>query len=306
MHILSLLTIPIIFIQMNHGANRRYIVVNEQVTGVVARQRCNALGSTLATLTDQDDLAAFNSAKDAIPGLDQNFGVWIGLRDDANEGTFLWEDGTQCEFPDTITHEWGMNNGQQGVTCIGKGYSDNSDIPSGEEDVLRWGQMEPNNVGAGEDCVEVYSNRDNVDDNARGGAWFNDHECNNDGVIRYFACNALPTTVTCGNIETCLPGDLATESYVTTQLADYATIQYVNDKITGLSASTTINSSNTTPGLFSIDKDTLIIGLLLVNALVIAMATFMCYSMQKKQSTKYARVKSVYSSEEEQENIRLK
>jgi len=71
------------------------------------------------------ELATIHSAEedDAIKGMLKNDGMnyWIGLSDEAEEGTFVWGDGSTLDYS-------GFNMG------------------------------EPNDYGAGEDCVQIRTN----------------------------------------------------------------------------------------------------------------------------------------------------
>ena len=93
-----------------------------------------------------------------------------------------------------------------------------------------------------------------------------------------------------------------------TELASKASAQSVTDldtKLTNLvNDLNSVSTDNATPSLFGIDKDSLIVGLLLINVLVMFTSILICYSSQKPK--RYTPIKAVYSSEEEQENIRLK
>ena len=91
--------------------------------------------------------------------------------------------------------------------------------------------------------------------------------------------------------------------------SNFASAQSVIDldtKITNLvNDLNNVSTDNATPSLlFGIDKDSLIVGLLLINILVMVISIVICYSSQKTK--RYAPVKAIYSSEEEQESIRLK
>lgn len=116
--------------------------------------------------------------------------TWTGLNDRANPGTYVWEDGSTCDF----SGNGGLNTVSGPAEtlaeiCINPGF-DTSAIPVGNEDLMRWGVNEPNNNGGGfaEACGEVY-----VDIDAsvgRGNAWWNDLPCNDPvNWNRAYACN---------------------------------------------------------------------------------------------------------------------
>ena len=146
-------------------------------TGDEAKAYCNSLGLTLATVITSQDLTNLYNAVVAAGG-DLGSSVWIGLRDDAIEGVWRFEDGTSCpESSNLCMGPWDNANGANGP---------------------KWGNGEPNNVDlgpGGEDCGELY-----VDPTSNIYGWINDLPCtpysSTDWRRSNTACNKMVTTTT--------------------------------------------------------------------------------------------------------------
>merc|ERR1719233_325266 len=84
------------------------------MTWEAARDSCNDLGATLTSITDEDE-------QNFVAGLIGR-SSWIGLSDQAEEGTFVWEDGSDLDY--TKWEEGEPNNGNKafgiwgGENCV--------------------------------------------------------------------------------------------------------------------------------------------------------------------------------------------
>jgi len=100
----------------------------QQVSFFGARAACasitvNGLTGTLAKIANEADNAAYRSA---VNSAGYSGSAWIGLTDEANEGTWVWEDGSPATFTRWASGE--PNNSPAGRTCD----SDNRCTRSGE------------------------------------------------------------------------------------------------------------------------------------------------------------------------------
>lgn len=72
-----------------------YVGVAQKMTWADARAYCQAAGGDLASIhSDVGQLNAVAACADASPGMQ----CWIGLNDQAVEGTFVWSDGSAVDF----------------------------------------------------------------------------------------------------------------------------------------------------------------------------------------------------------------
>lgn len=100
----------------------RFTICNTNVERSIAASVCRRRGDVLASHLIADDLAALRSQLRAANGL------WVGLNDALNEGTFVWEDGE----------------------------------PMTAEESALWQTMQPDDFNDMEDCVELL--RDGLND----------------------------------------------------------------------------------------------------------------------------------------------
>eukprot|EP01083_Nonionella_stella_P077579 211907_1 len=84
---------------VTYGIGRGYIKEYPALSWQAANDACNTkYGTTLATVIDDDDKAAFLEASGGS-------GLWVGLNDIGEEGVWQWVDGTACTNPTASTTE---------------------------------------------------------------------------------------------------------------------------------------------------------------------------------------------------------
>jgi hypothetical protein len=93
---------------------RSYYKKTDTKSFTAARAQCQSEGGRLAVITSPEDQAAVQTAVGA-PG-----DAWIGLSDEAYEGRYLWEDGTEASY-------------------------------------VNWSTGQPDDSGGAEDCVHVWA-----------------------------------------------------------------------------------------------------------------------------------------------------
>lgn len=155
---------------------RQYTVHKDIIrTGDEAKAFCENRGTTLATIITMEDNKNLKKEMDANEI--SHLSVWVGLRDQEQEGNFKWDDGTKCPKQATSPDY-----------CIGH-YDSNGNG-------LGWADGEPNNLND-EDCSVWHPDLD-------GRGWANDLPCNDRGedivnadhVKRYTACNRIAPATT--------------------------------------------------------------------------------------------------------------
>eukprot|EP01084_Bolivina_argentea_P289481 497117_1 len=78
---------------VTYGIGRGYIKETTLLTWQQANDACNTkYGTTLATVIDDDDKAAFFEASEGS-------NLWVGLSDIGEEGKWQWADNTVCTNP---------------------------------------------------------------------------------------------------------------------------------------------------------------------------------------------------------------
>ena len=102
---------------------------------------CQSQGATLASIPTQSN---WNDARSICGGVH----CWIGLRDNINEGTWSWDDGTR------VSNSYGFKPDRSATTGQGP-----------------WNTGEPNNSGGHEDCIMMYTSAWNI------GGKYNDAGC---------------------------------------------------------------------------------------------------------------------------------
>eukprot|EP01084_Bolivina_argentea_P134609 237395_1 len=101
-----------------------YFLVDTDIPGNDAQAYCNALGRTLATITNSNENDEV-SALCATSTTNSDVLCTIGLNDRETEGTFEFEDGTSVSFTNWNTLGYAQNNagGRDCVVISGKGKS---------------------------------------------------------------------------------------------------------------------------------------------------------------------------------------
>jgi len=107
----------------------------QQVSFFGARAACESINvdgltGTLAKIESEADNAAYRAAVD---NAGYSGSAWIGLTDETNEGTWVWEDGTAATYTRWAPGE--PNNWGFGASC----------------------DAEDRCTGAGENCAEMYA-----------------------------------------------------------------------------------------------------------------------------------------------------
>eukprot|EP01084_Bolivina_argentea_P215702 366271_1 len=140
---------------VTYGIGRGYIKETTALSWQAANDACNTkYGTTLATVIDDDDKAAYLEASGGSS-------LWVGLSDIGEEGIWQWADNTACTNP---TPGYGTTTNQ----CIDYWLPGEPNDSRGEEDCMFFwpgSELEPNdgvcssalaymcNGGAQVDCV---------------------------------------------------------------------------------------------------------------------------------------------------------
>ncbi|KAJ8038586.1 Echinoidin [Holothuria leucospilota] len=106
-------------------ASNCYRFFGQRVTLAEARYNCRSHGSgsnfaylaSIHTQEENDYVAALFKSYTEDSEAD-NWHVWIGLNDEAEEGTFVWTDGTRADFTSWASGEPGGGSSQQGVVMM--------------------------------------------------------------------------------------------------------------------------------------------------------------------------------------------
>eukprot|EP01084_Bolivina_argentea_P215707 366278_1 len=123
---------------VTYGIGRGYIKETTALSWQAANDACNTkYGTTLATVIDDDDKAAYLEASGGSS-------LWVGLSDIGEEGIWQWADNTACTNP---TPGYGTTTNQ----CIDY-----------------WSTNQPDNAGNLEDCMHIRGGPELIT---------NDHQC---------------------------------------------------------------------------------------------------------------------------------
>eukprot|EP01084_Bolivina_argentea_P215708 366279_1 len=142
---------------VTYGIGRGYIKETTALSWQAANDACNTkYGTTLATVIDDDDKAAFLEASGGS-------GLWVGLNDIGEEGVWQWVDGTACTNPTASTTEINGNANAKNQ-CIDY-----------------WSLNEPNDYEVGgTDCMYIYWSGSNLKTNDKSCSETRPYMCNVD------------------------------------------------------------------------------------------------------------------------------